>query len=343
MAPTVTNPDFDPDAQNSVTPDQADRHQLRLAHLNDEDVPREVVTGLLRKVEEQSLLTRLGTKIRVGYGDTTIRVDGTNPEAGQVGVGTAVGQREGYEKPRSGFSWNRQSFGPIKLAVIVTASSEFERVDPDGFASEVEGKLVDAISRATDLAAFQNRDAITGSALLGTTLNGYINETTNRINLDGVTGLDLNDAFIDGYEMVNNSSEDFDFNGWAADKRLRGSLMRARNDQGEPVFQAGNSTNLRDQFGNLLGLPLAFGKAVSGLIGASADTGVRLVGGDFGRLFYGFADSIEIKRTNVGSIGAVNLWTTNQVAWMAEVTMGWLVQDPDAFVVYTSDGNPSTS
>lgn len=339
---TVTNPDFDAAALNSVEPDTATRHQLRLAHLSDLEVPREVVGDIFAKATESSLVLRLpgARQIPVGIGETVVRVGGTEPEAGQVG-GTTLVSREGAVKPYTGVSWANKVFSPCKFAATITESSEFEEADPEGFAASIETKMVSAIYRAVDMAVLHGKDNITGAALNGIATNGYINATTNRVNLDGVANDAMYDTLLDGYAKVVDNDLDYDFTGWAADKRVRVPLLRAKDAEGRPAFQT--SPDLRESFGSLMGLPVEFGKAVSGAIGANTDSGVRLFGGDFGQLAFGFANQIKLRRNDTGMAGDINLFETNQVAILIEVTFGWLVNDPEAFVAYTADGNPATS
>jgi HK97 family phage major capsid protein len=117
---------------------------------------------------------------------------------------------------------------------------------------------------------------------------------------------------------------------------MRPHFLTARDPQGNQIFQA--ALNLTDPFDTIAGLRVEYGKAVAGRIGTSADTGVRMFAGDFSQIVYGYADQITLKRTDVGTIGKdgeqINLWQTNQVAYLVEVTFGWLVNDPSAFVAY---------
>ena len=77
---------------------------------------------------------------------------------------------------------------------------------------------------------------------------------------------------------------------------------------------------------------------MSGRIGAAGGTPVKLIGGDFSQLVYGYATNIEFKRSTETTISdgtnTINLWQTNQVAYLVEVTFGWLVNDTNAFVVF---------
>jgi hypothetical protein len=88
----------------------------------------------------------------------------------------------------------------------------------------------------------------------------------------------------------------------------------------------------------VLGLTAHFHKAAPGRIGAYAGPTppVRAFLGDFSQLKWGYADAIRFKVSDQATLtdgagNTVNLWQTNQVAVMCEVTFGWVVGDLDAF------------
>jgi hypothetical protein len=137
----------------------------------------------------------------------------------------------------------------------------------------------------------------------------------------------------------------FEFSGWAIDPRFRSAIAR------EGVYRDANGNidpsrvNLASQGGDVLGLPAQFGRAVGGDLGASTDSGIRIIGGDFGQLRYGFADQIRVKVTDTASLtdgsATVSMWQTNQVAILIEVTFGWLLGDKEGFVKFANTGNAS--
>lgn len=324
--------------QNEVSPNREDRHQGRLAYLDDVLMPREVSQELWTKAQEASLVLRTGRQVPVGYGETVIPISGVEPEVGQVGVGTRPQDREGYRKPVSGISWDSQSFSPIKLATIVTASEEFVRSDVNGMWSNIVAQLAGAMGRGIDLAVFHNRRPDTGDLLLGTANNSYVNATTHRTAYEttpDTLDVDLTTAWAD---LV---SRGYNPGMWAIDQRFVPPVLTARDANGNLIFQ--NGLNLSSQsLGTLAGLPVEAGRAVSGAIGANANaTAARAFLGDFSRLVYGYADEVRVKVTDTGVITSadgtnVNLWQTNQVAILIETTFGWLV-DPDAFHALDAD------
>lgn len=321
--------------QNEVSPNREDRHQGRLAYLTDDFLPKEITGQLWQTAQEGSLVLRLGRQVPVGYGETVIPIQSVEPEVGQVGVGTRPQDREGHRKPVSGIAWDSQSFAPIKLATIVTASEEFARANVNGMWSDITSQLARAMSRGIDLAVFHGKRPDTGDALLGVANNSNVGLAPNPIDYPTTSGaldVDLTQAWAN---LVNKG---YNPNAWAIDQRFVPAVITARDPMGNPMFQ--NSLNLSQQsLGTLVGLPVEQGRAVSGVIGRGTDTGDRCILGDWTRLVYGYADQVRVKVTDTGVITSadgtnVNLWQTNQVAVLIETTFGWLV-DPNAFVRLT--------
>lgn len=291
-------------------------------------LPKELVGPVFDKAQEQSLVLRAGARqIPVGYGETVISTTTQRPEVGQVG-GTTTASREGAEKPLSGVGWGSQSFSPIKLATIVTVSEEFANANVDGLYAQITDDLGFAIGRGIDLAVLHNKRPDTGAALVGTAINKSVNATTKRVELDPAGN--VADQLIAGYSTV--VADGFDFTGFAADPRFRPTLLTARDSNGSPVFQA--TPNLRDQVDSILGLPVRYGRGVSGQLGAATDTGARAFAGDWSQLVYGYADQVTIRTDRSATVGGVSMFQTNQIALLIEVTFGWLVNDVDAFVAY---------
>ncbi len=270
-----------------------------------------------------------------------IRRASTNPEAGQVGVGTKLVEREGHLKPLSGFAYGEErTFSPVKFATIVPVSEEFLRANPDGLYSELAGKLSGAISRAVELAAFHNRNSLTGEPIQGTDANGSVIGSIPDDHKLQVNATDsLVEQILTGYDLIVSAEQkNFDFTGFAAHPQFRAKLATARDRLGNLAYATGveskGPVNLTAQVGSFLGLPVAFGKAVSGRIGNNAGTDVKLIGGDFSQFAYGFADAIRIKVSDQAVVRGVSMWETNQVAVLAECTFGWYVNDPTAFVAW---------
>lgn len=328
-----------PAFMNEVSPNRDDRHQGRLAYGDANFLPKEVANVVWEEAQESSLVLRLGTQVPVGQGETLINVSTVKPEVGQVGVGSTPAQREGYRKPLTGIAWESQAFSAIKMAAIVTASREFVLENPQGLWSSMSSELAAAIGRGIDLAVFHGLRPDTGAPLLGITNNGWIDQTTKRQTYDGVTPIALDVAIANGWAEVVNYGVDPDT--IAIDPLLTPALILARDADGNPLFQ--NSFNLsQNAVASIGGLPLQRGKAVSGRIGRSPDSGARAFIGDFtNRLLYGYADPVRVSLSDQATIYSadgtpVPLWQTNQVAILIETTFGWKV-DAEAFAALDTD------
>lgn len=305
-------------------------------------LPKEVVGDIFSKAKDQSILLSLGQEIPVGINETVVTVGDTFPEAGQVG-GTTLASREGATKPIQGIQFGGQkSFAPIKLAVITTVSEEFADLNVDGTYTKLAVKLSGAIARAADLAAFHNRDAITGLPLIGTEASSFVNATTNRVELNFRSDAkpDLVDQVLAGVELVEDDEDaNHEVNGFAAVTRMRTKFVTQRDKNGNPVFQggfpgSGAAIDLNAPMGSLFGVPIAFGRSVRGKLGNFPGTKVKMFGGDWSQLAWGFADEIKVKVSDQATVGGVSMWQTNQIAILAEATFGWYVNDPTAFVAY---------
>lgn len=325
---------------NELAPNSSDNHQGRLATVPTDLLPKTLVGPIFDKAQESSLVMRLGQRIPVSYGETVIPTTTKRPAVGQVGTGTSNAQREGGWKPVSGTAWDTRSFSPIKLATIVTVSEEFARSNPQGLYTQLQGDLAFAIGRGIDLAVFHGRDALRNQLLQGIDTDNVIANTTNFKNL---VSSDLMTGLLDGYDLVSaNTNNEFD--GWAVDPRFRSTLARAQ------VFRDANGNidparvNLAAQAGDILGLPAQYGRAVGGDLDGNPDSGLRVFGGDFSQLRYGFADQIRVKMTDSASISdtdggaSVSMWQTNQIAILIEVTFGWVLGDKEAFVKFSNLG-----
>lgn len=321
---------------NELAPNSAGtNHQGRLAHVPSNLLPKNLVGPIFDQAQESSLVMKYGQAIPVTYGETVIPTTTKRPEVGQVGNGTSNEQREGGVKPLSGTAWDTRSFSPIKLATIVTVSEEFANTNPQGLFTQLQGDLAYAIGRGIDLAVFHGKQPLSGGALAGIDTNNVIANTTNYRNLKNGK---IYDDLLDGYDLV---SEKFEFGGWAADPRIRSRLVREAVWKDNNGNTDANRVDLSAKSGDILGLPAQFGRAVGGDLGAATDSGLRIIGGDFSQLRYGFADQIRVKITDTATLTdannqAVSMWQTNQVAILIEVTFGWVLGDKQAFVKYTN-------
>src|SRR5690606_12093021 len=152
-------------------------------------------------------------------------------------------------KPISGFQYgSRTSFMPVKFAVIVTASREFVLRNPENLWTQLATDLPAAIARAADLAVVHGVDALRGTPLQGISQNGYINETTNRVELrlnqnrvvdssGNVTQPDAIDQFTEAWKMVISDDEKgYEFTNWAYAPEITPDIVTTRRADGTPLW-----------------------------------------------------------------------------------------------------------
>lgn len=291
-------------------------------------LPKPMAREIIKKVSEGSVVQQLAGTTPMPITGSSIAVQTGQAQAGIVG--------EGEAKPITDAAVTTKTIKPIKAAAIVYWSKEARKANPLGYLDFLQEQLSGAITRAFDLAVLHGKNAINGETISGVE---YLDQTKKRVKLGTTKKADggLSADFLHGYDLVVNDDKDFDFTGFAADKRLRSQLMGQTDVQGRPIYS--NPLDLREGFGTLHGLPVAYGKAVSGKIGHAKDTDTRAFGGDFAtNLKYGFAENITFSRTDVATIQdagkTVNLWQQNMEAYLVEAIFGWVITDTDAFVAY---------
>lgn len=291
-------------------------------------VPKPVAQSILTRAVEQSTVRRLSGQTPMPLTGSTIAVQTGNIEAGVVA--------EGGEKPVGSTSYATKTITPIKVAAIAVVSNETIALNPAGVWDNIQGDISNAITRAFDLAVLHGRSAKTGAAIAGVE---YVNQTTKRVELGSTSKANggLVGDLVAGYNLVANGDQVLnDFNGFAADPRFKSKLIGTTDVNGRPVFQAG--VDLSAGMDNVLGLPVAYGRAVSGKIGASAPTAVRAFGGDWNALKYGFAQDITVttsrEATIVDGANTYHLYQQNMTAILCEAIFGWAITDVNSFVAY---------
>ena len=294
-------------------------------------LPASYAKQIITKATEQSVVSTLAQQ-------TPVQLRGTDAIAVQSGYINAGVVAEGAAKPVGNTDYQVKFIKPIKVASIAIVSKELARLNPAGVYDNIQQDLTNAIQRSLDLAVLHGLDAKTGAAITGA--NPAVAATTNSVELgtSAVAAGGLAQDLITGYnEVVGGDGVFTNFNGFAADPRFRGQLMGAVDTQGRPIFQ--QSVNLAQPVDSVLGLPTAYGRAVSGQIGASTDKNVRAIGGDWSALRYGFAEEITLSTSTEATIvdggTTYNLFQQNMVAILAEAIFGWVVLDENAFVKYT--------
>lgn len=296
-------------------------------------VPKPLAQSILSRVQEQSVVTRLSGQTPIPLEGAAIAVQTGHVQAGVVG--------EGELKPISKTDYTTKTITPIKVAAITYVSKELRMKNPLGILENIAEDMTGAITRAFDMAVLHGTNPVTG-AISG---KDFVNKTTQRVELGTTAKADggLTTDLLNGYNLVEDNYDFGEFSGFAADPKLKQSLRSAVDLQGRPIYQ--DSVNLKDGFGSLFGLPVAYGKSVSArYLGGGTDNKVRALGGDWSALKYGFAEQMTVSRTDTATLNdngtLVHLWQQNLEAYLVEAIFGWVITDLDAFVAY-DDATPT--
>lgn len=303
-------------------------------------LPPEVTGPIFTRTVQMSAIMRLARRIPLAIDRaTSVPIPGDVPEATWV--------NEGYPKATAGASVTTNQMTPQKVAVIVPVSEEVAATNAGGLYDQLQADLPVAIARAFDQAAIHGL-TMTGAAgpfskALVSSSNSVALGTTAQQN--GGLYADL----VTGMEQVVN--ERYEFNGFVADPRLRPKLMLATSSTGEPLFLGGSMPTEAGDWpqlapaGTLIGMPVAWTRAVSGLYyrqSTATDTGVRAIGGDWSQCAYGIGRDITIRVSDqamwLDSSGAPHsAFQENMILLLVEAILGFVCGDVNAFTTYVDE------
>lgn len=289
-------------------------------------LPQEMADEVFKRVTETSVIGQVAGRTDMTMNGGKYLIDAGVIEADIV--------EEGKPKPVSDLALGYVEAIPLKAAVIVPWTREARLANPAGIFDRLQAKLVEAINQQIDAAAIYGKSVKSKKDIPNV---AYLNQSTNRVKL-GTNAKNkggLRADVLQGYDAVQDSGHDFA--SFIADPRARSIFASATDTAGRPLFDSGNT--LGNTATNILGLPAAFGKAVSGRYGNNnPDTGVRMIGGDFANnLKFGFIDNITVRMTDQATIGGVSMFETNQEAALVEAIFSYVIRDVDAFAVYEAE------
>ncbi|MFF3998524.1 phage major capsid protein [Streptomyces cyaneofuscatus] len=312
---------------------------LKISDVNDALLPRTLAGPIFEKSVEQSAVMALARR-------APLAIDATTSVPIPMDVPTADWVGQAAKKPLSTSSVGVKQMTAKKLAVLIPVAEEVVMTNSGGLWTQLQTDLPTAFARAFDHAA------IHGKTMKGATgpFSDYLAMTSNAVALGTATQANggIWADFVNGMAEV--IDEDWDYTGTVADHRLKPSLLLATDTTGRPILV--DTTVPGTQMasaGTLIGEPLAYSRSVSGKQrrqSASADTGLRAIGGDWSQAAYGVGMDITVRiskeATYVDEDGGVHsAFQENLVLLLAEAYYGYVQGDADAFVKYT--GTPSGS
>lgn len=294
-------------------------------------LPKALAKTIITDAYKESLAGRLSGTIPMPITGAAIAFATGEPVAGVVG--------EGELKPVIKAGVATKTCHPIKVAAIMYWSKEARQANPLGYLGMLENQAKDAIRRAIDLAVFHGKNGVNGQDIAGVEA---VAKSTNAVTLGTATADKggLAGDILAGYQLVLDGGGDV--TGFAADNTMRVKLMQARRQNGEFMFSNGTGrggVDLKDPMGDLMGLPVAFSKAVGGKLGTVPDSKIRLIGGDFkNNIQFGYVEQLTYRKTDTGVINdgetTVNLFQQNMEAYLVEAQFGWVIRDVNDFVLY---------
>lgn len=278
----------------------------------------ELSAPIFEQAAQSSVVQRLAQRVPLGLSGRAIPVFTEDPVAGWVAEGT--------EKPKTQGRMALKPMDPKKLAAIYVVSDEVVRADPAGFMTAMRGKTAEAFAKAFDAAALHG---------INTPFSADIADTSHTVTLG--TALDANGSvyqdIVSGLKLI--TDDDYELTGFAMSPRAEATLLSATDGDGRPIFvdlpPVESTPTIRR--GRLIGREAAISKTVH------ADAGETLiVGGDWSQAAWGVVGGISYTISNQASVTIANelvsLWENNLVAIRAEAEYGFVLNDPDAFVLY---------
>lgn len=287
-------------------------------------LPQNWADTQLSQAFEQSVVGQLTNAQPIALGETVIPVYEGGFEVGYTAEGTP--------KPVSEVGISHRTLSPWKFAGIVLVSQEAARLNPARMLDNIQQDMRNGVARQIDYGVFYGKSARTGTAVPNAT---FVNSTTARREL----GAELADDIAAGYDLAIAGNANGDPNGFAFDSSYRTRLARAgaqSNTVGATVPAIPSFTGSGATLG---GLPVAYGRTVSGRVGTQTATTVKGFVGDWDSgVTWGYGSSIELKRSDQATIvdGAGKTWhlfQDNMIAYLIEFTAGWSV-DPTMFAAY---------
>lgn len=281
----------------------------------------------MKQAFEQSVVGSLSPSTPIALGETVIPVYEGGFEVGYTAEGTP--------KPVSEVSHSYRTLNPWKFAGIILVSQEAARQNPAQMLQNVQADMRNGVARQIDYGVFYGKSARTGTLVPNAT---FVDQTTARATV-GASGADLADEVTAGYDAALAGNENGDPNGFAFDSTYRTRVARAgaqTNTVGATVPSVPSLTGGGTTLG---GLPVAYGRTVSGRVGTQTATATKGFVGDWSKgLTWGYGSSIELKRSDQATIvdGAGKTWhlfQDNMIAYLIEFTAGWSV-DPTMFAAY---------
>ena len=274
-------------------------------------LPSAVSNEILAKVAEDSVIQRVSRRVALpGSGVSFQQITG-EPTAAWVGE-TAV-------KPVSNPTVTNKTMTPYKLAVIETFSNEFRR-DKAALYEALVGRLPQALAKKFDTTIMHGTAPGTGfSVLSGST--------------DVALGTSVYDGTVSALGEI--AAAGYDMNGLIFSPQGEQLLYGEKDGNDRPLFINNASTD--GSIGTVLGRGVFKSRAAY----AAGTPNTIGFAGDWTQAMYGTVEDVQIKISDQASLtvgeDTINLFQQNMFAVLAEIEVGFLVSDADAFRLLTDE------
>lgn len=280
-------------------------------------LPEAVSGEILAKVQEASAIQQRARQIALPGSGVAFQTITGEPTAAWVG--------ETAEKPVSNGTVGSKVIRPYKLAVIETFSNEFRR-DKNALYNALAGRLPAALAKKFDQTVFS------GFGVPGSDFDTLANSTQVSLTpsvYDGIVNA-MGEVSVAGYDM----------NGIILAPQAEGLLYGEKDGNDRPLFLNNAATD--GSIGSVLGRPIF--KSRAAFRATSGDYNYVGYAGDWSQAMWGTVEGVSVKISdqatlNVGSgpeTTTINLFQQNMFAVLAEIEVGFIVADPDAFVALTA-------
>jgi len=227
---------------------------------------------------------------------------------------------EGGAKTVSNESHKQITLTAYELAVIVLVTDtllEDANIAMDSLIrQEIETALTQALEQSYlgYFAATPFAQTISGSCPVANTIAygtyaDLVADCSQALNRLEVNGFDQNIGFV-GHPA------------------LKAAFRDLRDLNGQPIFQPANAK----EPGTLFGYPIRFTR---NMVNTGSPSAHELIVADWKYMFEGVRNELRLKKTDVGTVGANNLFTENKTAIKAWVRRGFAIRDVNAIAKIT--------
>lgn len=274
-------------------------------------LPEAVSGEILQKVQEASAIQQRARRVILPGSGVSFQTIVGDPTAAWVG--------ETEEKPVSNGTVGSKTMRAYKLAVIETFSNEFRR-DKNALYNALAQRLPGALAKKFDSTVFHG------------TAPGSDFDTLAGATAVSLGTLGVYDGVVSALGTV--ATAGYDMNGIILAPQGEGLLYGEKDGNDRPLFIDNAAT--QGSIGSVLGRPVFKSRA------AYLDTTTDVLGfaGDWSQAMWGTVEDVQIKISDQASLNVgettINLFQQNMFAVLAEIEVGFIVADEDAFVKLTA-------